>query len=184
MSPRISARVRIVALIRLGIAAVLVLSSVVLLDTVDKAVQGTRASMKHAELGSSVYYDTIHAIVEFRHVAPAVAFLVAAAACVALGAAGLAGGPVRQVFAWSLWLVALVGFCVIAYGGANGFALRPGFNYLLVWDHARRGEDLLAWTLQLAAGIALYGGLPISILIESVGTTAAGRPGGQPAASA
>jgi hypothetical protein len=174
-------RAHAAATIQLVIAAALVLAAIALLTTIDEAVQRTRAAMDlDPELDSVHYLDYVEAIVNYRHVAVAGAFLVAAIACASLGSLGLTSRLRSPAAGWTVWGIAIAASCVLAYGERTGFALRPSFNYELVQRFASQNESPLAGASQILAYLCLIVGLPLSSLWQSTSrsqeTTSAPSP--------
>lgn len=181
VSSRAPNRVRAAATIQLAIAAALILAAITLLTTTDEAVQRTRAAMDlDPELDSDHYLDYIEAIVNYRHVVVAWAFLVAAIACASLGSLGLTRRLRSPAAEWTVWGIAIAASCALAYGEATGFALRPNFNYELVQRFVSQNDAPLASTLQILAYVCLLVGLPLSSLWQSTNrsqeTTSAPSP--------
>jgi hypothetical protein len=181
VSSRVPNRVHAAATIQLVIAAALVLAAITLLTTIDEAVQRTRAAMDlDPELDSVHYLDYIEAIVNYRHVVVAWAFLVAAIACASLSSLGLTGRLRNPAAGWTVWGIAIAASCALAYGEVTGFALRPSFNYELVQRFVSQNESPLASTSQTLAYVCLLVGLPLSSLWQSTSrsqeTTSAPSP--------
>ena len=156
------------AAIQFGIAATLVLAATMLLATIDEAMQRTRTAMDlDPELDSAPYLEYIEAIVNYRHIGVAWAFLIAAIACAVLGAIGLTGRMRSPAAEWIVWGIAIAATCVLAYGERTGFALRTSFNYELVQRFASQNESPLAETSQILAYLCLLVGLPLSSLQQT-----------------
>jgi hypothetical protein len=156
------------AAIQFVIAATLVLAAIMLLTTIDEAVQRTRTAMDlDPELDSVHYLEYIEAIVNYRHTGVAWAFLITAIACAVLGAIGLAGRMRSPAAGWIVWGIAIAAICVLAYGESTGFALRTSFNYELVQRFASQNESPLAEASKVLAYLCLLVGLPLSSLQQS-----------------
>lgn len=168
MSSRVPNPVHAAATIHLVIAAALVLAAIALLTTINEAAQRTRAAINlDPELDSVHYLDYIEAIVNYRHVVMAWAFLVAAIACASLGSLELTGRLRSPAAGWTVWGIAIAASCVLAYGEATGFALRPSFNYELVQRFVSQNDSPLASTSQGLAYVCLLVGLPLASLLQS-----------------
>ncbi|WP_460499195.1 hypothetical protein [Glycomyces tarimensis] len=168
MPTRLPARARAAAMIRLLTALVLALSAVALLTTIDAAVQRTRAAIDTgSRIDSAAYLEYIEATVEFRHVVPAIAFLLAAVGCAALGAAGLTGRLRSSAAGWLLWSVAILACCLFIYREETEFWLQSASESETVKHYASQNEAPLASAAQFLACLCLYAGLPLSNLLQS-----------------